>query len=99
MIGAIWEAMTPRHIAIATGATGAYFGYIMMSYRRDTKSAQASNADESKVPKIMQRASIDEFMKKEEATKGKLVKRPSGSMAVFTEGGPALGGAESGAAH
>ena len=29
----------------------------------------------------------------------KLVSRPSGSMAVFTEGGPALGGAESGASN
>jgi len=31
--------------------------------------------------------------------KGKLVSRPSGSMAVFTEGQPALGGAESGTAN
>eukprot|EP00900_Chrysochromulina_parva_P003121 jgi/Chrpa1/1280/Chrysochromulina_OHIO_Genome00011297-RA len=31
------------------------------------------------------------------AGKGKLQTRPSGSMAVFTEGGSALGGAESGA--
>ena len=48
----------------------------------------------------MQRESINQFMQKEEAAKSsKLVKRPSGSMAVFTEGGPALGGAESGAAN
>ena len=35
--------------------------------------------------------------KPEEAVKRKLANRPSGAMAVFTEGGPALGGSESGA--
>ena len=34
-----------------------------------------------------------------EPNKKGIQRRPSGSMAVFTEGGPALGGAEGGAAH
>ena len=90
-----------RQIAAATAGTGVFIGAILMSYRPDMKTAKEHAEDTSKVPKIMQRASINEFMKNEPASApgGKLVKRPSGSMAVFTEGGPALGGAESGAAN
>jgi len=97
MIGAVWEAMTTRQLAIAGGATCAYFGYIFGSYRGDMQAAKVVADDDSKVPTILKRPSVDQAMSAQ-LEKAKLQRRQSGSMAIFTEGGSALGGAESGSA-
>ena len=70
MIGALWEATTMRQLYAASGATFAYVSYILMSYRADMKSATAFMENDSKVPRLMQRASIQEWMKKEEVRTG-----------------------------
>ena len=95
MIGAVWEAMSTRSLVIAGTMTSGIIGYTIWG-GKDQNAAKALAENKSKTPTIMQRNSINEFLKKEEAATGKMVRRQSGSMAVFTEGGSALGGAESG---
>ena len=53
----------------ASGATFAYVSYILSTSFGDAKAANAANQSESKVPRILQRASINEFLQREEARK------------------------------
>ena len=66
MIVAVWEAIPQRWLNASMVATSAYLGAILFTYRADMLSAKAIESSETKTPKIMQRASINEWMQREE---------------------------------
>ena len=62
--------------------------------RLGAQSVDVAAAEDKNASKLKRTLSNGGLYPQPEA--GKMVRRPSGSMAVFTEGGSALGGAESG---